>query len=112
MRALQRIASDHSPSTSARRTLMSRRILWARSLIVVVVTLACADTARLPVSAGIGPNPVLVAPHNSLIPTIKVAPARGWPVGVTPRSMAGTRVNAFASGLDHPRFIYVMPNGD
>jgi glucose/arabinose dehydrogenase len=79
---------------------------------IVAGTVACGDTAHLPVSAGIGPHPVLVAPVKRLIPTIKIAPAKGWPEGVTPRAAAGMRVNAFASGLEHPRFIYVLPNGD
>lgn len=83
--------------------------------LVIAATLvgtACGDTARLPVSAGIGPHPVLPPPVRSLVPTIKVAPAKGWPAGRTPAAARDTRVNAFASGLDHPRFIFVLPNGD
>jgi len=91
---------------------MRRRTLFACALVIAAGIVACADTARLPVSAGIGPHPALPAPHQSLIPTIKVAPATGWPSGVTPKAAVGMRVNAFASGLDHPRFIYVLPNGD
>ena len=73
---------------------------------------AACEEARLPVSAGIGPRPTLPKPVKSLIPTVKIAPAKGWPAGRTPASVAGTSVNAFASGLDHPRFLYVLPNGD
>ncbi|MFL5607029.1 MAG: sorbosone dehydrogenase family protein, partial [Gemmatimonadaceae bacterium] len=73
---------------------------------------AACEGARLPESAGIGPHPTLPEPASSLIPTIKVAKAIGWPAGRTPAAAAGTRVNAFASGLDHPRFLYVLPNGD
>ncbi|MDP1619973.1 MAG: sorbosone dehydrogenase family protein, partial [bacterium] len=40
------------------------------------------------------------------------APAKGWPTDVTPKAAAGLAVNAFASGLDHPRWLYVLPNGD
>ncbi len=73
---------------------------------------ACAPSARLPVSAGTGPQPVLPAPQTSLIPTVKIAKAVGWPANVTPTGAPGTRVTAFATGLDHPRWLYVLPNGD
>lgn len=87
----------------------------ARVGVVAMLVLqlgACATTARLPVAAGTGPNPTLPAPRNELIPTVKVAKAIGWPAGVTPRGVTGTRVNAFAEGLDHPRWLLVLPNGD
>ena len=73
---------------------------------------ACGDTARLKVEDGTGPQPQWVAPHATLIPTVNIAPARGWPAGTTPQAAAGTRVAAFASGLDHPRWLAVLPNGD
>ena len=72
----------------------------------------CGDTASLPVDAGMGPRPILPPPHASLIPTIKVAAAVPWPGGETPTPAPGLRVAAFASGLDHPRWLYVLPNGD
>ena len=49
---------------------------------------------------------------KSLIPTVEIAPAVGWPAGATPAAAAGLTVTAFASGLDHPRWLYVLPNGD
>jgi glucose/arabinose dehydrogenase len=73
---------------------------------------ACGETATLPIAAGFGPTPQLPAPNSTLIPTIKVAKALGWPDGTTPTAAPGLRVNAFATGLDHPRFLYVLPNGD
>lgn len=72
----------------------------------------CGGSAELPVSAGTGPNPALPVPRTSLIPTVHVAPARGWPAGRTPAAAPGTAVGAFATGLDHPRWLYVLPNGD
>ena len=72
----------------------------------------CGDLATLPVSAGIGPRPMLPPPHPSLVPTVHIAPAKGWPVGVTPVAAAGLAVNAYATALDHPRWLYVLPNGD
>ena len=68
--------------------------------------------AKLPISAGIGSNPTLPPPVRTLVPTVNIAPAKGWPVGATPQSVPGTRVSAFASGLDHPRWLMVLPNGD
>jgi len=73
---------------------------------------ACGETAKLPFSAGVGPNPTLPAPNKTLIPTVHIAPAKGWPDGLMPTSPPGTVVNAFAAGLDHPRWLYVLPNGD
>ena len=66
----------------------------------------------MPASAGVGPNPTLPPPTKTLIPTVHIAPAAGWPAGATPVAAAGTEVSAFATGLDHPRWVYVLPNGD
>ena len=81
-------------------------------LIVFVTGLAgCADKAQDP-SAGYGPNPQLPAPDQSLIPVLNPPNAIGWGDGETPVPAEGMEVNAFASGLDHPRWLYVLPNGD
>jgi glucose/arabinose dehydrogenase len=61
---------------------------------------------------GYGPNPELAFPHTPLIPTLNIAPARPWTGNEMPTAAAGFQVNAFARGLDHPRWIYVLPNGD
>ena len=66
----------------------------------------------MPVLAGFGPRPTLPPPAQTLIPTVNIAPAKGWATGVMPQGAPGTRVNAFASDLDHPRWLYVLPNGD
>ena len=81
-------------------------------LVVLLTAVACGAPARLPVSAGIGPEPVLPPPRTAVIPLINVVTAKGWPVGAKPVSTPGTTVNAFATGLDHPRWLYVLPNGD
>ncbi len=72
----------------------------------------CGDVAKLPVEAGTGPRPELPPPAKSLIPTINVAPAKSWPQGVTPTPASGLAVRAYAAGFDHPRWLYVLPNGD
>ena len=93
---------------------MRRALIIAALLVVAVVVflLVACESARLPVEAGMGPNPQLPAPAKALIPTVHVATAKGWPGGVTPTAASGWKVNAFASGLDHPRWLYVLPNGD
>lgn len=73
---------------------------------------ACGSPSTLPVSAGFGANPDLPAAHSQLIPLVKIAPAKGWPAGVTPTAAPGLQVKMFASGLDHPRWLYTLPNGD
>ncbi len=86
------------------------RLVTFASLTLLLT--ACGDTARLAVEDGIGPEPELPEPSDPLIPTVNIAPARGWPSGETPEAMEGTKVVAFAEGLDHPRWVYVLPNGD
>jgi glucose/arabinose dehydrogenase len=84
----------------------------ALAILALAAALAgCGDVATLPVSAGTGPNPTLPAPHQTLLPTVLVAPARGWAPGARPVAASGTTVNAFATGLDHPRWLFVLPNG-
>lgn len=68
--------------------------------------------SRLPSGAGMGPNPVLPQPVKTLLPTLNIAPAQGWAEGNRPVSAEGTAVNLFAANLDHPRWIYILPNGD
>ena len=94
--------------------VISRRRLRAATLAAAasLALAACSEVATLPISAGTGPQPTLPAPKSSLIPTVNIAPAKGWPQGATPQAAPGTRVAAFASGLEHPRWLLVLPNGD
>ena len=73
---------------------------------------ACGETSSLQVSDGTGPSPKLPEPNKTLIPTVNIAPAIGWPEGKKPVAATGTQVAAFAEGLDHPRWLYVLPSGD
>ena len=73
---------------------------------------ACGGSARLPVSAGTGPSPALPAQRRSLIPVVAVSSAVGWAPGEMPTPAAGTAVTPFATGLQHPRWLAVLPNGD
>ena len=82
-------------------------------MLMLSATLAsCGETAQLPISASTGSQPTLPQPNHTLIPTVHIAPAQGWPSGIKPTAAAGLQVAAFASGLSHPRWLYVLPNGD
>jgi glucose/arabinose dehydrogenase len=88
--------------------------------VTIVLTLAgaglalvsCGDSATLPLSAGIGPHPQLPPPNVTMFPTVSVAKAIGWHANERPTPAPGLTVDAFATGLDHPRNVYVLPNGD
>lgn len=80
--------------------------------ILLLLLAACSDLAKLPIEAGYGSQPSLPPPSKSLIPTVNIAPAQGWNTGLQPLTVAGASVGAFAAGLEHPRWLYVLPNGD
>ena len=88
------------------------RISLAVTAALGLVLAGCGDRARLPVDAGYGPDPTLPEPVTSLLPTVNIAKATGWPEGTTPVAADGFQVQAFARDLDHPRWLYVLPNGD
>ena len=72
----------------------------------------CAQPSSEPVSIAIGAQPELEKPASTLLPTLKIAEAVGWPTGQAPQAAEGLQVVAFATGLDHPRWMHVLPNGD
>jgi glucose/arabinose dehydrogenase len=88
---------------------------------VIVAAILCAgaiaaltrgDTAQLAEAASVGPSPNLPSPTRTLIPTVEIAPAKGWTDNAKPVVAPGLEVTAFATGLEHPRWLYVLPNGD
>ncbi len=79
---------------------------------VVLTLTSCGERATLPISAGFGTTPQLPAQHVTALPTLKIAPAVGWPAGHAPLAAHGQTVTAIAQGLEHPRWLYVLPNGD
>ncbi|MDI6525761.1 sorbosone dehydrogenase family protein [Pseudomonas otitidis] len=81
-------------------------------LSLAVLCAACGERAALQVADGTGPTPQLPPPNKTLVPTVNIAPATGWPAGGRPQATQGTEVKAFAEGLDHPRWLYLLPNGD
>lgn len=90
------------------------------SAFVCVTAFAAVAHAAAPGATGLqvganevfGANPSLAAPKQKLIPTVNVADAVGWPAGAKPVAPAGLQVSEFAAGLDHPRWLYQLPNGD
>jgi glucose/arabinose dehydrogenase len=81
-------------------------------LALATASCSCTESARLAAREDTGPNPVLTTPEKGIIPTVSIAPAKGWAPDATPTPVAGRRVTAFARNLSHPRWLYVLPNGD
>jgi glucose/arabinose dehydrogenase len=88
-------------------------------LVVVILLLAVAawwvvrgSPADYSVAAVSGTEPTLAAPDPQTIPTVDVAKPIGWAKGEAPKAAQGLAVNRFAEGLEHPRTIYLLPNGD
>ena len=91
----------------------------AIGLLVVIVLVVAAgwwvlrgSPAEYTLAQVTGTDPLLAEPDEQTIPTVKVAEPIGWPDGAAPDVAEGLRVNRFAEGLEHPRIIYPMPNGD
>ena len=96
-----------TPANAGRRLAALASCLLAGAAIW-----GCGESAHLSVAQGTGPRPELPAPTKTLLPTVNIAPATGWPQGTAPQAAAGLQVVAFASGLVHPRWLLVLPNGD
>jgi glucose/arabinose dehydrogenase len=94
------------------KPMHSRLIAFLIAALLCLPLAGCGEEATLPVSAGTGPNPKLPPPVQTTLPTVVIAEATGWPDGQAPQAADGLAVNAFATGLDHPRMLYVLPNGD
>ncbi len=86
------------------------RIAIALALVAGAALAGC-DRADAPTSSQVGPNPPLPEQTQYLVPPIKIAPVAKWN-GATPTVPAGLKIAALATGLKHPRSLYVLPNGD
>jgi glucose/arabinose dehydrogenase len=92
---------------------MRNRIWLAMWIVASALPLAaCEEQETTIVERTFGPSPMLPAPQHSWTPTVNFATAVGWPAGGKPTPAKGMAVNAFATGLDHPRTLYVLPDGD
>jgi glucose/arabinose dehydrogenase len=87
---------------------VKRLVLLAGALALA----GCMESSQIAHEQSVGPQPQLPSPRKTLVPTVHIAPAKGWPSGRMPTPAAGLAVTAFATGLDHPRWVYVLPNGD
>ena len=93
----------------------SRRTRVVASVAAAAASLGlagCGQMSQMDFDASTGPTPTLPAPSSNLVPTVNIAPAVGWPEGVMPQAADGMKVTPLAAGLDHPRWLYVLPNGD
>ena len=79
---------------------------------LAVVVAACMSPGSSDPLVGFGPNPPMPKVQKSLLPTVGVPDVVGWPAGAAPKAPAGFTVTRFAEGLDHPRWLLVLPNGD
>jgi len=84
----------------------------AAALAAVLWLGACGEATVLPLRADEGVRPRLAEPVRTLVPTVNIAPAQRWPAGTAPQAAAGWKLSSLASGLDHPRWLFVLPNGD
>jgi glucose/arabinose dehydrogenase len=96
---------------------MKKKLLILIALLILAVgtttyVLATREKAVVAFDRITGASPFIAGPSTTLIPTINVAKAVGWAAGATPKPAPGLAVNSFADGLDHPRGLYVLPNGD
>ena len=96
---------------------MLRKIaLWIAGIFVVagiaIFVATRPDTGKLSEAELSGPRPTLAKPNEQTIPTIVTADPIGWKAGEAPVPAAGLAVSRFAMGLDHPRTMLVLPNGD
>jgi glucose/arabinose dehydrogenase len=84
----------------------------AAALFFFAITVMAQSRVSSSSTVGYGISPELPKPDTSFFPTVNVAPAKGWPADVKPMPIAGTQVNIFAKDLQHPRWLYLLPNGD
>jgi len=96
---------------------MGKYILMALASLVIVVAgiffyLSRPDDARLPETALEGRAPQFTDPRPQIIPTVEIAKPVGWGRDAAPHAANGLKVNRFFAGLDHPRNLLQLPNGD
>lgn len=91
-------------------TLLQQKTLAGISGLLMLI--GCTERSMIPEQADMGTDPLIPQVADALLPTVNIAPAKGWPEGALPIAADGLKVNAFADNLDHPRWMLVLPNGD
>ncbi|MBA2935542.1 sorbosone dehydrogenase family protein [Sphingomonas sp. CGMCC 1.13654] len=90
----------------------SSRRSGALLAITMLLTASGCHKQVAPPDAEIGPNPTLPEPNEYLLPPMKTATSKPWAKGEMPAAGPGLKVEPFATGLIHPRSVFVLPNGD
>src|SRR5476651_1848768 len=91
---------------------MTRQSLFCAGALAALCLTACTSPGSPDPMVGFGPNPPLPPPRTSLIPDIGVPDVVMWPAGAAPKAPPGFVVTRYGEGLEHPRWVYVLPNGD
>ena len=97
------------------RPLFLTSLVASAAAFATLSAFALGETSVGPVASPpetVGPNPVIKPVDKHLFPTVQVAVAKGWAAGAKPTAAAGVAVTPFATGLNHPRWLCVLPNGD
>ncbi|MGD9979944.1 MAG: sorbosone dehydrogenase family protein [Hyphomonadaceae bacterium] len=81
-------------------------------VLVAALALAACGQPAPPAEQGYGAQPQLPEPQSGMLPTVNTAEAVGWPDGAAPSAPEGFTVTRYAENLDHPRWLYLLPNGD
>ncbi|HEX7711629.1 MAG TPA: sorbosone dehydrogenase family protein [Sphingomonadaceae bacterium] len=96
--------------------ILKKILIVVAVLVVILIALGWWFTRGVPADYSVadvtGADPKLHAPDSQVIPTVAIAKPVGWKADQAPTPAAGLKVNRFAAGLDHPRVIYTLPNGD
>ncbi len=92
--------------------MAARLLLPIAGSAIMLAFMGCAPSSKHSIMESYGAQPTLPKPKSSLLPTVNIAPAKGWPTGTMPTPAAGLKVQAFAAELAHPRWLHVLPNGD
>ncbi|SAL68024.1 PQQ-dependent sugar dehydrogenase [Caballeronia humi] len=87
------------------------RFYWLSTSLICAIS-GCSVGPVASGDPGFGPHPELPSVRTSLIPTMNIAPVTPRDPSTTPSSPVGFEVHAFATGLNHPRWLYTLPNGD
>ena len=92
--------------------MINRVLIGCAAAAAAFVVASCSAGTTLPVEQGYGSSPTLPEPREQTIPYVNIAPAQPWEGEAAPTPAEGLAVSAFVRDLDHPRWIYVLPNGD
>ena len=97
---------------STKRKILIAVLLVLLLLFAFAIWVWRGNPADLSVDEVAGTDPVLTQPEGESIPTVAIAEPVGWADGEAPIAAKGLTVQRFATGLDHPRVLHLLPNGD